>query len=171
MGRKNKMKKLISILIVFLFASVVFSQNWHNNQRAGTTVPGLLKFHTPLVVKERVMDSDSTTNYALVGSDSTIRILLGEIPAKSFLVSAQCYVTTAFTGDGADSVCIGTSTDIDSLINEFAVSSTGSQTATLLYNYNTTATKYYLYYRKTVSKHWPQAGDVCLSIQYIKMPD
>jgi len=166
------MKKILifvtSIVVLALTASVN-AQTWTSLQKA----PGSISKFTVQTVKERVTAADSTTYQRIVGSDTTIAIKMGKIPARSMITAVWVYVKTAFAqshGSKADSITIGSYADVDCYMQHLAVSSTGVKSGTL------TSTRYvaadsliYLYFLKrgTILSN---AGDVVAALEYVEFP-
>jgi hypothetical protein len=160
---------LTVILMVCLMAGFAFGQSWQRLKQPPSTIS---KFGVQ-VCKERVVAADSTTARRIVGSDTTIAIKMGTIPARSMITAAWVYVKEAFNqthGTKRDSIAIGNYYDVDAYMSLLAVSSTGVKTGTLTsLRYCAADSNVYLYFLRRGSI-LTNAGDVVAGLEYVEFP-
>lgn len=159
---------LICLLAMLLIvAGVSEAQSWSRLK----TPPGTISKFGVQVCKERVVAGDSTTSQRIVGSDTTVAIYMGKIPARSMITAAHVYVKTAFAqlhGSKKDSISIGSYTDVDAYMEPLAVSTTGVKSGTLTsLRYCAADSLLYLYFLKrgTIAS---LTGDVVGAIEYVE---
>jgi hypothetical protein len=157
------------VLIVLLAFTVVSAQTWMSLRNA----PGTVKRWTQQVIKERLTKADSTTYRVIVGTDTTIRIRLGTLPARSMITGVQVYVAEAFNqthGSKKDSVTIGSAYNPDEYMTVLAVSSTGVKSGSLTSSrYVAADSVLYLYFLRQ-GTILGKTGDVCAGIEFLEFP-
>lgn len=159
------------MLAVVLLAITVMAgaQSWSTLN----TAPGAVSKFAVQTVKERVTALDSTISRRIVGSDTTIAIKMGKIPARSMITAVWVYVKAAFAqshGSKADSISIGSYADVDAYMTPLAVSSTGVKSGSLTsLRYCAADSVVYLYFlrRGTILTN---AGDVVAALEYVEFP-
>jgi hypothetical protein len=164
------MKKIFVIMLaLFVCVAAVSAQSWQNLTKA----TGETKKFAQQVLKERVTYSDSTTFYKIVDTDTTIRIKLGTLPARSMITGVQVYVNEAFNqihGSKKDSISIGSAYDVDAYMSKLAVSSTGVKSGSLTsLRYVAADSVLYLYFLRQ-GVYVAKAGDVCAGIEFVEFP-
>lgn len=163
------MKKVILVFLMLAIAMVAGAQSW----KTLNTAPGAISKFTVQTVKARAVAADSTTRQRIVGSDTTIAIKMGKIPARSMITAVWVYVKAAFAqshGSKADSISIGSYADVDAYMTPLAVSSTGVKSGSVTsLRYCAADSIVYLYFlrRGTILTN---AGDVVAALEYVEFP-
>jgi len=163
------MKKVIIVFLMLAITMVAGAQSW----KTLNTAPGAISKFTVQTVKARAVAADSTTRQRIVGSDTTIAIKMGKIPARSMITAVWVYVKAAFAqshGSKADSISIGSYADVDAYMTPLAVSSTGVKSGSVTsLRYCAADSIVYLYFlrRGTILTN---AGDVVAALEYVEFP-
>lgn len=75
----------------------------------------------------------STAPITTVGTDSAFYVHMGSLPSNSYILGAEFYTHDAWSNNApADSACIGTSDDLDLIVNETSCETVGNHSSSVL---------------------------------------
>ena len=121
------------------------------------------------VLKGWVTSSSAMT---IVGSDTVLYVDMGYVPNGGYILGVEAYTLDAWTGLKEDSVCVGSKTNIDAIMDEASAAAVGIDNTQIAASaiYCATASQNYGpirgYYRVTNDKTWRPAAGKTLFILY-----
>jgi len=120
-------------------------------------------------VRKRISTEDLREMFFGWVDDGHTTMLLGKLPAFSYILNVHVHVVEAFNSDAADTLTVGWTADTDALVTALDVSTTGVKSPTLGANngYNSSEQEVNAYY--TAGGSAATTGKAIVLVEFVRV--